>query len=214
MDEPTPVVLLHSAGRTPQMWQGQVEAIGSKVPVFAPWLAGLRPDKPAELSLTAAAAEVLSLLDRNGIERAHLVGHQLGAMVALQVATTEPDMVAGLVLSGAMVTPSRTASRLQRTIIRLMPNKALAESGATKADLIRAMDLIATADFGQHLNRVSAPVLVIAGVDDPARMAGRELVEGLNDATFTEVAGAGVHPNLEAPEMYNLMLLDFLQSHK
>jgi 3-oxoadipate enol-lactonase len=210
--QPKPVLMLHAAGRTPQMWQSQVEAIGSEVSVLAPWLAGLRPGKTAELSLTAAADEVLALMDRNGIEAAHLVGHQLGAMVALQVATTEPSMVAGLVLSGAMVTPSKMVSRWQRTIIRLMPNKALAESGATRADLIRAMDLIATADFGQHLNRVTAPALVIAGVDDPARMAGRELVEGLNDATFAEVAGAGAHPNLEAPEMYNLLLLDFLQS--
>jgi 3-oxoadipate enol-lactonase len=210
--QPKPVLLLHAAGRTPQMWQSQVEAIGAETPVFAPWLAGLRPGRTGELSLSAAADEVLALLDRNGIEAAHLVGHQLGAMVALQVATAEPTMVAGLVLSGAMLTPSRMVSRLQRSLIRLMPNKSLAESGATKADLIRAMDLIATADFSQHLNRVTSPVLVIAGAEDPAKMAGRELADGLPGATFAEVAGAGAHPSLETPEIYNRLLLDFLQS--
>ncbi|MCE1175198.1 MAG: alpha/beta hydrolase, partial [Propionibacteriales bacterium] len=210
MDAPIPVLLLHAAGRTPQMWQNQVEAIGMSRPALAPWLRGLRPGRKDELSLADAADEVLSTMDRNGIESAVLIGHQLGAMVALQVAATEPDMVAGLVLSGAVVAPSSLALGLQRMVIRLLPNKSLAESGATRADLLRALDLIATADFGKNLGRITAPALIIAGSGDPGRSAAQELAERVPNGRFAEISGVGTDPNLEAPAAYNGLLLEFL----
>lgn len=212
MGAATPVLLLHAAGRTPQMWQDQVEAIGMSRPALAPWLRGLRPGRKDELSLADAADEVLSTLDRNGIEAAHLVGHQLGAMVALQVAATEPTMVAGLVLSGAVVAPSSMAMGLQRIVIRLLPNKSLAESGATKADLLRALDLIATADFGKNLDRITAPALIIAGSGDPGRSAAQVLADRLPHGRYAEIAGVGSDPSLEAPAAYNQLLMEFLSS--
>ena len=207
---PTPVVFLHSAGLTPQMWQSQVEAVGVDTQVIAPWLAGLRPGRTGELSLTRAAAEVAGQLDRYGIERAHLVGHQLGALVALQVATAEPDRVAGLLLSGALVTPGRVALGIQKGLIRMLPNRALADSGATKEDLIRALDVIATADFGKRLDEVTVPVLLVAGSADPALASAKVLAQRLPNARLEELPGAGQNPNLEQPEAYNRLLTEFL----
>ena len=212
---PTAVVLLHAAGLTPQMWQAQVEAIAlgqaqePETQVMAPWLAGLRPGRPAELSLTGAAAQLVGSLDAYGIENAILVGHQLGAMVALQVAATEPERVAGLVLSGAMAAPGRVALALQKGVIRMLPNRALADSGATKSDLIKALDVIASADYGR-LEKVATRTLVIAGSADPLIASATQLAARLPNAEFAEVAGAGAHPNLEAPQKYNELLIAFL----
>lgn len=207
---PLPVVLLHSAGQTPQMWQPQVEAIGADVRVIAPWLAGLRPGKPGDISLVTAAADVVSQLDRYGIEKAWLVGHQLGAMTALQVATSEPERVAGLVLSGAMLTPGRVALGVQKALIRMLPNQTLADSGATKADLLRALDVIAGADFGAKIDSVDVPALVLAGASDPARTAAKQLAEALPQGLYVELDGAGTMPSLEAAAQYNQLLVDFL----
>lgn len=207
---PLPVVLLHSAGQTPQMWQPQVEAIGADVRVIAPWLAGLRPGKPGDISLVAAAADVVSQLDRYGIEKAWLVGHQLGAMTALQVATSEPERIAGLVLSGAMLTPGRVALGVQKALIRMLPNQALADSGATKADLLRALDVIAGADFGAKIDSVDVPALVLAGASDPARTAAKQLAEALPQGLYVELDGAGTMPSIEAAAQYNQLLVDFL----
>ncbi len=207
---PAPVVFLHSAGLTPQMWQAQVEAVGPDLQVIAPWLAGLRPGRQAELSLTVAAAEVVSTLDRYGIERARLVGHQLGAMVALQVAADQPERVAGLVVSGAVVSPGRVALTLQKSLIRVLPNRAFADSGATRADLLRALEVMATADFSSRLRAVTGPVLVVAGAGDPGGAAARQLAGQLPQARLVELEGAGANPGLEAPEAYNRELLAFL----
>ena len=207
---PLPVVLLHSAGQTPQMWQPQVEAIGADVRVIAPWLAGLRPGKPGDISLVTAAADVVSHLDRYGIEKAWLVGHQLGAMTALQVATSEPERVAGLVLSGAMLTPGRVALGVQKALIRMLPNQTLADSGATKADLLRALDVIAGADFGAKIDSVDVPALVLAGASDPARTAAKQLAEALPQGLYVELDGAGTMPSIEAAAQYNQLLVDFL----
>lgn len=214
---PAAVVFLHSAGLTPQMWQAQVEAVAlrqsqgtEEVQVIAPWLAGLRPGRPAPLSLSDAAAEVASTLDRYGIERARLAGHQLGAMVALQVATTTPDRVAGLVLSGAFATPGKLALTLRKSLIRLLPNRALADSGATREDLVRALDLMATADFGPRLGRVDVPVLIVAGAADPGLPAARQLAGLLPHARLEVLPEAGANPSLEAPDAYNRLLVEFL----
>ncbi|MFZ0530434.1 MAG: alpha/beta hydrolase [Propionicimonas sp.] len=208
---PTPVVLLHSAGLTPQMWQSQVEAIGAERQVMAPWVAGLRPGRQGDLSLTGAAAQLVDSLDVHGIEKAVLVGHQLGAMVALHVAATEPERVAGLVVSGAMVTPGRMALALQKSLIRMLPNRTLADSGATKADLIKALDVIAGADLGAGLGRVQTEVLVIAGAGDPLLGAARQLADRLPNAHLVELPNAGAQPNLEQPAAYNAALMDFLR---
>lgn len=49
-------------------------------------------------SLSRQAADALALLDRLGIDRAHLVGHSFGANVALQAALDAPERVGALVL--------------------------------------------------------------------------------------------------------------------
>ena len=216
---PTPVVFLHSAGLTPQMWQSQVEAValrqaqGAEGPqVIAPWLAGLRPGRPAELSLANAAVEVVSQLDRYGIKKAWLVGHQLGAMAALQVAVDEPERVAGLVLTGALVSPGKLVLTMQKGLIRMLPNRALAESGATKDDLIRALDVVATADFGKRLGDIAVPVLVIAGASDPGLPSAKQLVQRIPKARLAEIPNAGSTPSLEQPNAYNQLLTDFLSA--
>ncbi len=178
--------------------------------MIAPWLAGLRPGRPAELSLANAAVDVVSQLDRYGIKKAWLVGHQLGAMAALQVAVDEPERVAGLVLTGALVSPGKLALTMQKGLIRMLPNRALAESGATKDDLIRALDVVATADFGKRLGDIAVPVLVIAGASDPGLPAAKLLVQRIPNARLAEIPNAGTTPSLEQPDAYNQLLTDFL----
>lgn len=205
-----PVVLLHGAGMLPTMWQSQVEALGAERRAVAPWIAGLRPGKRYELSLKTAAAEVISVLDRSGYASADLVAHQLGAMVALQTVADYPERVGRLAISGATLLPGKLALTLQKTAVRLLPARTLEQTGLTKADLVKALDVMAEADFSSRLATMEVPTLVIAGQGDTTGLGSAKLLaEKLPNARL-EVITAGGYPSLENPEAYNRLLLDFL----
>lgn len=84
-------------------WEPVVEALGeNRARAIAVELRGHGSSEPAEsgdYSPAACAADVLAVLDAYGLERAHVVGHSYGALVALAFAARYPDRVARLVLA-------------------------------------------------------------------------------------------------------------------
>ena len=67
------------------------------------------------------AADVVSLLDALGIERAVLAGHSGSCLVARRVALDHPDRVAGLILE-ASPTTLRDDARLLRFVESVVSN--------------------------------------------------------------------------------------------
>ena len=59
-----------------------------------------RSDGPPLPSVEALADWVLALLDAAGVASAHLVGHSMGSLIALEAASRAPERVAGLVMVG------------------------------------------------------------------------------------------------------------------
>jgi pimeloyl-ACP methyl ester carboxylesterase len=205
------VVLLHGAGLMPTMWQSQVEALGAERRAVAPWIDGLRPGRRHELSLPTASAELVNLLDRSGYASAAVVAHQLGAVVALQAAADHPGRVSRLLITGAMLLPGPMALRLQKAAIRMLPAGRLAQTGATKDDLVHALDLMAGADFSRHLERIDVPVLVVVGASDAAGLASaKAIAQRLPQGRLEVLPGVGATPSLEAPDAYNKLLVEFL----
>lgn len=126
----TPLVLLHSAGATPAIWDG-VRRHLKGIPVLAPPLPGrLGVGEPTD-DVARHAAAVVSAMDEAGVSRATIAGHSLGGGVALWLALNEPARVAalGLVSTGAR--------------LRVRP-EALA---ALPAGLADAAPLMAAANF-------------------------------------------------------------------
>ncbi|HEX7439074.1 MAG TPA: alpha/beta hydrolase [Caldimonas sp.] len=69
--------------------------------VLAPDLPGhARSEGPPRASVEALAAWLLSLLDAAGVEKAALVGHSMGSLVALEAAALAPQRVTRLVMLG------------------------------------------------------------------------------------------------------------------
>ena len=208
---PAPVVLLHGAGQMPTMWQSQVEALGAQTKAIAPWIDGLRPGRPREVSLTRGAAGLISTLDLNGIKTARVVAHQFGAMVALQTAVDAPGRIERMVLSGAVVMPGRMAMAVQRAMVKLMPAERLAQVGATKDDLLQALDVMAQADFSSRLGEINVPTLLICGDSDPTgRTYAQLLVDQLPNAELRLVPGNSPSPMLAVPDVYNQAMVEFL----
>jgi pyruvate dehydrogenase E2 component (dihydrolipoyllysine-residue acetyltransferase) len=95
-----PVVLLHGFGGDLNNWLFNAEPLSAQRAVYAldlPGHGGSAKDVGAGDAGTLAGT-VREFLDDRGIERAHLAGHSMGALVAAEIALAEPDRVVSLAL--------------------------------------------------------------------------------------------------------------------
>jgi len=110
-----PVVLLHGgrAGLSPIASGSYV--FDRVIPLFAkgrqviapdlPGYAGTDLASPADLDVEKQASFVLALLDALSVDRAHLVGHDLGGLVALWLAITAAKRVRSLSIAASSMCP-------------------------------------------------------------------------------------------------------------
>ncbi len=95
-----PVVLLHGYAGAIWNWEHQIEPLGRRFTLFIPDLIGQGlSDKPrADYTPLFYVKWLRGFLDAVNIERAAVVGHSMGAGLALGLALTHPDRVNRLVL--------------------------------------------------------------------------------------------------------------------
>jgi pimeloyl-ACP methyl ester carboxylesterase len=98
----TPVILLHGWPDSWHLWRAQIESlVRSGHRVIAPDLRGFgqsaAPEAAGEYSLHLLISDVVAVMDEFKIERAAVVGHDWGAVLAWLVATFLPDRVERLV---------------------------------------------------------------------------------------------------------------------
>ncbi|HWI43139.1 MAG TPA: alpha/beta fold hydrolase [Nocardioides sp.] len=105
-----PLILMHGTG-------GHLEAFTRNLPALAAAHRVIAYDYPghgwtttatADLEIDAYLEHLLGVMDRLGVERAHLSGESLGGWVAVKFAAAHPDRVDRLVLNtpgGTMATP-------------------------------------------------------------------------------------------------------------
>jgi pimeloyl-ACP methyl ester carboxylesterase len=96
--EGIPVLLIHGWPDSARLWRHQVpHLVGHGFRVIAPDLRGFgrsaKPTLVAAYGLRHAVADMIAILDRLGIEAAHVVGHDWGAAVAWFTAMLSPDRV-------------------------------------------------------------------------------------------------------------------------
>jgi pimeloyl-ACP methyl ester carboxylesterase len=83
-----------------------------------------RSDGPPLASVEALADWVLALMDAAGVHQAHLVGHSMGSLIALEAAARAPERSAGLVMVGTAY-PMKVSDALLATA-RDDPARAIA----------------------------------------------------------------------------------------
>lgn len=140
------VVLVHGLGASTVLWDAVVSRLPAELRLIAVDLRGCgasRETEPAVLTPALWARDLRAVLVSLGATDAVLVGHSLGAAVALEHALQWPEAVAGLVLVCAEARLSDLAPRMQRS-----------------ADLIRADGLEAWVRDYWVLNPPFAPASV------------------------------------------------------
>lgn len=117
----SPVLLLHGFPDSWHLWHRQVPAlVAAGHRVVAPDLRGYGlSDRPTDVdayALTELLGDVVGLLDQLGIERAAVVGHDWGALLAWALATTEPTRVTRLVALSVGHPAARTKGGLAQQV--------------------------------------------------------------------------------------------------
>lgn len=205
------VMFLHGIGAGPESWEAQVAALPDGFTGTAPHIPGLRDDDGIPFSLDAGAAAILDEIDRGGLDRVHLCGLSLGAVIATRFAIDHPDRVASLILSGGQVRPNPALMTLQSLVIRLLPARLAAPQGMSKATMLAVLHSLSAIDLRPELGRISAPTLVLCGArDTPNLAAARALASGIPDAELQVVPGAGHEWNIRLPDEFSSRLNTFL----
>lgn len=103
-----PVLLLHAMGGSAAFMASQLEALGGRARAVAVDLRGHgASDAPeGDYSMGRLADDVAVFAAAVGLERPVVVGHSMGGMVALELASRHPDLAAAVaVLDAPVVTP-------------------------------------------------------------------------------------------------------------
>jgi pimeloyl-ACP methyl ester carboxylesterase len=101
----TPLILLHGFAETSRMWTPILPVLGQKFTVIAPDLPGFGESSIPDggLDMKVAAIRIHSLARLLGVEKARVVGHDIGLMVAYAYAAQFPSEVEKLVVMDAFL---------------------------------------------------------------------------------------------------------------
>jgi pimeloyl-ACP methyl ester carboxylesterase len=213
-----PVVVLHG-------FTSSLEAVGPLADSLAPAYRVIALDQRGHGGSGAPAdaeayghemgEDVVQLLDHLDIERAHLLGHSMGAVVSAYVAARHPERV----MTISMIAPpffedSATASRtlapvvaeleggggfrafIERFIPEMPDSVAVGMSAEMAASADRTMLIGVMRTFPElGIGRLGAsaarvPALIVVGSVDTLRVEDRALASWWPGARFLEVAGA------------------------
>jgi len=99
------VILLHGFAETSRMWRPVMPELAERFTVIAPDLPGIGDsDIPADgLDMKSAAIRIHDLAKSLGVQKAEVVGHDIGLMVAYAYAAQFPAEVTKLVLMDAFL---------------------------------------------------------------------------------------------------------------
>lgn len=191
-----PLLLIHGVGLNADAWGPQIAALSDTHRVIALDMPGHGQSAPPPDGAAIAdyAAQALALLDALGIEKANVVGHSMGGLVALALALDKPERVlrVGVLNSvyerspearkavearAAEITASGTCGDIEQPLRRWLGDAETPLHGQMRhwlstmnpAAYAVAYRNFATGDrlFSGRLGALAMPALFATGSDDP-----------------------------------------------
>ncbi|WP_288812331.1 3-oxoadipate enol-lactonase [uncultured Gordonia sp.] len=236
------VVLSNSLGSTHRMWDSQVAALEERFRVvrYDTRGHGDSPVPPGPYSIDELADDVIALLDRFDIERAHLVGLSLGGMTMMRVAARNPERVDRLALlctaaylppaqgwtdRAALVRADGTSAVAAAVVQRWFTPGYLAANtearqqfeamvAATPAEGYAACcEAITAMDQRSDLSSIIAPTLAIAGAGDPATPPDllRDIIDAVPNGRLLVVPDSAHLANAQQADTITPALIEHLE---
>jgi pimeloyl-ACP methyl ester carboxylesterase len=123
--EGRPVVLLHGVASNARIWVTVGPLLGERFRAFALNQRGHgESDKPEDgYDFATVVGDLVAFIETLGIQRPVIAGHSWGGNVALELAATHPDMLAGLILidGGFLELTARPGMTWERAEVEMAP---------------------------------------------------------------------------------------------
>lgn len=238
-----PVVLLGSSlGTNLEVWDAQVPALAEHLRVvrFDHRGHGRSPVPPAPYEIADLGGDVLALMDGLGVERAHLCGLSIGAMVGMWLGIHAPERLGRLVLmcTAAHLPPASAWAERARAVLAGGSPAPVADSVVDRwltpayahehpevrawlRDMLVAQPpdgyaaccgAIERMDLRADLPRITAPTLVVSGADDPASAPEHQelIADAIPGAHLERVAEAAHLASVQQPQIVSRLILEHL----
>ena len=237
-----PVLLLHQTPRSWDEYRDVLPIIGTKYRAIAMDTLGFgdsyRPQSPASIELYARG--VIQLLDALSIERASIVGHHTGGVVAVEVAAVYPERMEKLILSSTPYVDAENrelrktkppideveskpdGSHLTELWQRRMPFYPKDRPDLLTRFVRDALRVLYRVEDGHRsvneyqmetkTSLIQAPTLVLAGRDDPFSYPRMQPLAGsIKNSRTAEIEGGMVPMVDQMPETFARVVMEFLE---
>jgi pimeloyl-ACP methyl ester carboxylesterase len=226
------LVFIHGSGGNSSAWSHQYSKLHTLFNIAAVNLPGHgKSGGCGEQDILEYVLRLKEILGFLKLERPILIGHSLGAAIALCFSTKYPQDLSGVVAVGGGLTMPVNPDILKglrqqpEVVMDLICKFSLAKENRPKLfDTLRASlsqasvdvlsgDMLACSKFDLtgELKKIIAPVLVICGAEDkmtpPA--SSEQIAAGISGAKLVLIEGAGHMVMTEKPFAFNEALKDF-----
>ncbi len=226
------LVFLHGSGGNSGAWSEQYSVLHKAFNIAAVDLPGHgQSEGSGEKDIFAYVLRLKEILEVLKLKRPVLIGHSLGAAIALGFAVKYPQDLSAVVAVGGGLTMPVNPDILEglrqqpEVVMDLICKISLAKEnrpnffaalrtslGQANIDVLSG-DMLACSKFDLtgELKKIIAPTLVICGAEDkmtpPA--SSREIAAGIACAKFVLIEGAGHMVMMEKPSEFNEVLKNF-----
>jgi len=240
--EGAPVVMLHGLGGTSNSFQPLLSRLAG-FRIVRPDLpgAGRSPSPPQPITVALVLEAVANAMSHLGINRAHLVGHSFGTLIAQHMAAYHPRRVASLALFGPIVEPQDAArERLRQRaamarrggmgsvadqLIETALSRATANENPVAVAFVReshmrqdaegfarSCEALAQAEKAD-LRLIDCPTLIVTGDEDPVAPSSvaYDLADRLRGAKTVILPRCGHWTPIEKVKECATLLADFLR---
>jgi pimeloyl-ACP methyl ester carboxylesterase len=237
----SPVVLLHQTPRSWDEYRDVIPVLATRFRTFAMDTIGFgdsaRPSGPE--TVESFADGVLAFMEAMGLDRASIVGHHTGGVIAVELAANHPELVDKLVLSGTTCVDEEGRRRaaewppideasfspdgshlmeLWRNRQSYYPKDRPDLLQRLVVDALKVFDRVEeghiavdTFHMEELLPRITCPTLLMCGTEDWAAFPDLARLAGyLPHAKVVEVPGTGVPMVDHVPHEFAAIVMDFL----
>ena len=220
-----PVFFLHGWVGSWRYWVPSMQAasMGYRAYALDLWGFGDTAKRLAMYPLEQQVALLYDFLEALGIGKIAIIGHGLGAVVALAYAAAHTDvvdriMLAGLPLEASSINPrlrSAPIPELAEWLLGRLPLTEAARVEAPKADpqaIYTSLENLESFQALEIVQSLPTPCLLVHGQNDPAvELPAPEILDELPEQThYIILDQAGHFPMLDDPTKFNRLLADFL----